>query len=74
MKQLNTSQTTFYKFDMNERYIKYEMKGQDLQRALNKEIKITPKLQYFNGLLKRGYQIETQDINCITSMKIKTDT
>jgi ATP-dependent exoDNAse (exonuclease V) alpha subunit len=40
------------------------MKCQELQQALEKEIKVQPKLQYFNSLLKREYQIETQDINC----------
>jgi 5-methylcytosine-specific restriction protein A len=64
IKELNTYQNTFYKFDINERYSKYEMKCQELQQALEKEIKVQPKLQYFNSLLKREYQIETQDINC----------
>ncbi len=42
IKELNTSQNTFYKFDTNERYSKYKMKCQELQQALNKEIKIKP--------------------------------
>jgi hypothetical protein len=64
-KQLNFSQTNaFYKFNINERYKKYEMTCQEIQQTFNKEIKVKPKLQYFNGLLKREYQIEKKDVNC----------
>jgi hypothetical protein len=63
-KQLNYSQTnTFYKFNINERYKKYEMTCQELQQTLEKEIEVKPKLQYFNGLLRREYQIEKKHIN-----------
>jgi hypothetical protein len=68
IRQLNSSQllslNTFHKFNINERYVKYEMKCQEMQQTLNKEIKVKPKLQYFNGLLRREYQIEKKDINC----------
>ncbi len=40
------------------------MKCQELQQTLDKEIKIQSKLQYFNCLVKREYEIETQNINC----------
>ena len=59
-KQLNT----FYKFNINEKYFKYEIKCQELQQTLNKKIMIKPKLKYFNGLLRHEYQIEKKDINC----------
>ena len=66
-RQLNSSQiNTFYKFNINERYVKYQMKCQELQQTLKKEVIIKPKLQYFNSLLKREYQIEKHDINCNT--------
>ena len=64
IKQLNSKQlNTFYKFNINEKYIKYVMICQEIQQTLNKEVIIKPKLQYFNGLLKREYQIEGKDIN-----------
>jgi hypothetical protein len=44
-------------------YIKYEIKCQELQQPLEKEIKIQPKLQYFNSVVKREYEIDTQNIN-----------
>jgi hypothetical protein len=63
-RQLNIKQlNTFYKFNINEMYIKYEMKCQELQQALEKEIKIQPKLNYFNHVVKREYEIDTQNIN-----------
>jgi hypothetical protein len=43
---------------------KYEMKRQELQQTLNKEVIIEPKLKYFSGLLRREYEIEKEDINC----------
>ena len=64
-RQMNSSQVnTFYKFNINEKYVKYKMKCQELQQTLNKEVVIEPKLKYFNGLIRREYQIEKQDINC----------
>ncbi len=36
-RQLNSSQTnTFYKFNINERYVEYEMTCQEIQQTLNK--------------------------------------
>ena len=65
VKQINSKQpNTFYKFNINERYKKYEMTCQEIQQTLKKVVKIQPKLKYFNGLLKREYQIEKKDINC----------
>ncbi len=66
IRQLNSSQllNPFHKFNINERYVKYEMKSQEMQQILNKEIKVKPKLQYFDGLLRRDYQIEKKVINC----------
>jgi hypothetical protein len=40
------------------------MTCQELQQTLEKEIEVKPKLQYFNSLLRREYQIEKKDINC----------
>jgi hypothetical protein len=66
IRQLNSSQllNTFYKFSINERYVKYEMKCQEIQQTLNKVNKVEPKLQYFNSLLRREYQIEKNDFSC----------
>ncbi len=33
------------------------------QQTLDKEIKIQPKLNYFNSVVKREYEIDTQNIN-----------
>jgi hypothetical protein len=66
IRQLNSSQllNTFYKFNINERYFVYEMKCQEMQQTLNKEIKFKPKSQHFNSWLRREYQIEKIYINC----------
>ena len=40
------------------------MTCEEIQQTLKKVIKIQPKLKYFNGLLKREYQIDKKDINC----------
>ncbi len=64
VKQINSKQlNTFYKFNINERYKKYEMTCQEIQQTLKKVVKIQPKLKYFNGFLKREYQIEKK-IDC----------